>query len=217
MQPDLAGILPADMPIGTIALSVALALGAALVGLGLLGGRFVAVIGRAALVVALVGAGAYAVATYLPESTAPAASTQRRAATEPAVREPPRIGLGHREVVAYMDGGSFFVSGRVNGIGMDFIVDTGATAVVLTAEDAARMGWGANRLDYSVVVSTANGSTRAAPITLERLAVEGIEERDVRALVAQPGALRKNLLGMTYLSRLASYEVRGDRLLLRGR
>jgi aspartyl protease family protein len=67
-----------------------------------------------------------------------------------------------------------------------------------------------------VPVDTANGRTRAAAVTLDRLAIGSIVERAVPALVAQPGQLSTTLLGMTFLSRLESWEVRGDKLLLRG-
>ena len=65
-------------------------------------------------------------------------------------------------------------------------------------------------------VDTANGRTRAAPVTLDRLAVGDIVERAVPALIAQPGQLRTSLLGMSFLNRLESWEVRGDRLMMRG-
>jgi aspartyl protease family protein len=65
-------------------------------------------------------------------------------------------------------------------------------------------------------VDTANGRARAAPVTLDRLSVGGITERAVPALIAQPGQLRTNLLGMSFLNRLQSWEVRGDKLILRG-
>jgi len=71
-------------------------------------------------------------------------------------------------------------------------------------------------LAYTVAVETANGRTRAAPVTLDRVAVGSIIERSVPALVAQPGQLKVSLLGMSFLNRLESWEVRGDRLLLRG-
>ena len=72
-------------------------------------------------------------------------------------------------------------------------------------------------LNYSVNVETANGVTHAAPVTLDRLAVGGVTERAVPALVAQNGQLKKSLLGMSFLNRLESWEVRGDKLRLRGR
>ena len=71
-------------------------------------------------------------------------------------------------------------------------------------------------LDYSVNVDTANGRTRAAPVTLARLAVGNLTEHDVPALVVQRGQLHNNLLGMSFLNRLESWEVRGDKLRMRG-
>ena len=71
-------------------------------------------------------------------------------------------------------------------------------------------------LNYTVNVDTANGRTRAAAVTLDRVAVGGLTERSVPALVAQPGQLKNNLLGMSFLNRLQSWEVRGDRLRMRG-
>jgi aspartyl protease family protein len=71
-------------------------------------------------------------------------------------------------------------------------------------------------MNYSVNVETANGRTRAAPVTLDRVTIGSITERSVAALIAQPGALRTNLLGMSFLNRLQSWEVRGDRLVMRG-
>ena len=69
-------------------------------------------------------------------------------------------------------------------------------------------------LKYSVTVETANGRTLAAPVTLDRLSVGGLSEREVPALVVQSG-LRNNLLGMSFMNRLESWEVRGDRLMMR--
>jgi aspartyl protease family protein len=96
------------------------------------------------------------------------------------------------------------------------VLDTGASAVVLTHEAARAAGLPLEVLKYSVNVDTANGLARAAPVTLDRVSIGGLTERSVPALVASPGALRTSLLGMTFLNRLESWEVRGDRLLLRG-
>ena len=122
------------------------------------------------------------------------------------------------EVVAArrMDG-SFLVSGRVNGNEARFIFDTGASTVVLRAENAAALGFKPDALNYSIPVSTANGTALAAPVVIETLTVGPITERNVRALVARTGVLHANLLGMSFLERLGSYEVRGNRLILRGK
>jgi aspartyl protease family protein len=67
-----------------------------------------------------------------------------------------------------------------------------------------------------VSIDTANGRTRAAQVTLDRLAVGGLEERSVEALIVQPGQLRTSLLGMSFLNRLQSWQVSGDRLIMHG-
>jgi aspartyl protease family protein len=96
------------------------------------------------------------------------------------------------------------------------VLDTGATSVVLTQEAAKAAGLPIEVLNYSVNVDTANGRTRAAAVTLDRLAVGSLIERAVPALVAQHGQLKSNLLGMSFLNRLQSWEVRGDSLRMRG-
>jgi aspartyl protease family protein len=112
--------------------------------------------------------------------------------------------------------GSFSVVTQVNGARVAMVVDSGASAVVLTQEAAKAVGLPLEVLNYSVSVDTANGRTRAAPVTLDRVAVGAITERSVPALIAQPGQLRTSLLGMSFLNRLERWEVRGDRLLMRG-
>jgi aspartyl protease family protein len=113
-------------------------------------------------------------------------------------------------------GGHFMVDSRINGFAARMMFDTGASTIVLTAEDARLVGLRIGENDYTVSVSTANGVTRAAPVTLQTVDIGGLVETRVEAMVARPGALRTNLLGMSYLERLSSYEVRGDRLILRG-
>lgn len=113
-------------------------------------------------------------------------------------------------------GGEFPVTTQINGARISTILDTGATSVVLTHDAAKAAGLPVEMLPYTVTVDTANGRTRAAPVTLDRIGVGGLVERSVPALIAQPGQLRVSLLGMTFLDRLESWEVRSDRLVLRG-
>jgi aspartyl protease family protein len=122
---------------------------------------------------------------------------------------------GRTVEVARGPGGNFVVATQVNGARVTMIFDTGASSVVLTHEAAKAAGLPLEVLSYSVAVETANGRTRAAPVTLQTIAVGGIVERDVSALIAQPGQLRQSLLGMSFLNRLEGWEVRGDRLALR--
>jgi aspartyl protease family protein len=127
------------------------------------------------------------------------------------------VGTGGEVVVTRRMDGTFLVNGKVNDRDARFIFDTGATTVVLTGETAKALGIDPGPLGYTVMVATANGRTLAAPVTLERVAVGSIREQRVRALVAKPGVLHQNLLGMSFLDRLASYEVRQNRLIMRGR
>jgi aspartyl protease family protein len=113
-------------------------------------------------------------------------------------------------------GGSFSIGAQVNGAHVPMALDTGASSVVLTQEAAKAAGLPLEMLAYTVNIDTANGRARAASVTLERLAVGGIVERSVPALIAQPGQLHTSLLGMSFLNRLESWEVRGDQLLMRG-
>ncbi|MEO1701368.1 MAG: TIGR02281 family clan AA aspartic protease [Pseudomonadota bacterium] len=103
---------------------------------------------------------------------------------------------------------------NVNGSDQSFIVDTGASTVVLTYEDARNAGFDMENLSFSVPVATANGMTRAAPVFIDTLSVGDIERSNIRAMIAQEGQLFENLLGMTFLNRLAGYEVRGARMVL---
>jgi aspartyl protease family protein len=111
--------------------------------------------------------------------------------------------------------GDFSVNARINGARVAMVLDSGASAVVLTQEAAKAAGLPLEVLNYSVSVDTANGRTRAAPVTLDRLAIGEVVERSVPALIAQPGQLKTSLLGMSFLNRLESWEVRGEKLLMR--
>jgi aspartyl protease family protein len=125
-------------------------------------------------------------------------------------------GHGRNVQVVRGNGGDFAVAAHINGIKVAMVLDTGASSVVLTQEAAKAAGLPIEVLNYSINVDTANGRTRAAAVTLDRLAVGGLTERAVPALVAQPGQLKNSLLGMTFLNRLESWEVRGDKLRMRG-
>ena len=123
---------------------------------------------------------------------------------------------GRTVEIARGGGGNFAVVGQINGARVSLVLDTGASSVVLTQEAAKAAGLPLEMLSYSVNVDTANGRARAAPVTLDRLAIGGIVERSVPALIAQPGQLRASLFGMSFLNRLEGWEVRGDRLVMRG-
>jgi len=123
---------------------------------------------------------------------------------------------GQNAEVVRGQGGEFSMAAHINGVKIPMVLDTGASSVVLTQEAARAAGLPTEMLTYTVNVDTANGRTQAAPVTLDRLAVGDLTERAVPALVAQKGQLKSNLLGMTFLNRLQSWEVRGDKLRMRG-
>jgi clan AA aspartic protease (TIGR02281 family) len=112
--------------------------------------------------------------------------------------------------------GEFALHAKINGVKAPMLIDTGATSVVLTWETAKAAGLPLELLEYDVDVETAGGHTRAARLTLDRLAVGKLVERSVPALVVPRGQMKVNLLGMSFLDRLESWEVRADRLMLHG-
>ena len=112
--------------------------------------------------------------------------------------------------------GEFAVQTRINGIAAAMVVDTGATSVVLTYETAKAVGLPLELLEYNVDVQTAGGQTKAARLWLDRMAIGKLVERSVQALVVPRGQMKTNLLGMSFLDRLDSFEVRADHLMLRG-
>lgn len=110
--------------------------------------------------------------------------------------------------------GHFEAEAEVNGRDINALVDTGASMVVLTYEDAERSGIFVKPSDFTSTSRTANGMARNAPVTLDELCIESVCVRDVQAMVAEAGRLHVSLLGMTYLGRLSRFEVRAGTLLL---
>ncbi|WP_426434481.1 TIGR02281 family clan AA aspartic protease [Bradyrhizobium genosp. P] len=113
-------------------------------------------------------------------------------------------------------GGEFAFRAKINGVTAPMVIDTGATSVVLTWETAKAIGLPTEMLEYNVDLETAGGHTKAARLTLDRLAVGKLVEKSVPALVVQRGQMKTNLLGMSFLDRLESWGVRADKLMLNG-
>jgi aspartyl protease family protein len=126
--------------------------------------------------------------------------------------------LGPASVVQIPRGtnGEFNIRAKINGVRAPMVIDTGATSVVLTYETAKAAGLPVELLEYDVDLETAGGHTKASRLTLDRLAIGHLVERSVPALVVQHGQMKTNLLGMSFLNRLESWEVRGERLVLHG-
>ena len=112
--------------------------------------------------------------------------------------------------------GEYALRAKINGVTAPMVIDTGATSVVLTYDTAKAIGLPLELLEYNVDLETAGGHTKAARLTLDRLAIGKLVERSVPALVVPRGQMKINLLGMSFLDRLESWEVRGERLVLRG-
>jgi len=110
--------------------------------------------------------------------------------------------------------GRFRVAGNIDGRRIDFMIDTGASVVALTEDDAANLGIHPRERDNTVLLKTANGTVRGAPVRLDMIEVGDVMVRDVAAVVLPSGALSDNLLGLTFLSRLRHYEYSGGRMIL---
>jgi aspartyl protease family protein len=119
--------------------------------------------------------------------------------SEPA----PAVSSNYRTVTLNSDSrGHFQTEARVEGRSIDFLVDTGASAIALRESSAARLGIHPSARDYSIKMETANGVGKAARVQLARVEIGGITVRDVDALVVPDESLSTNLLGMTFLSRV---------------
>lgn len=109
--------------------------------------------------------------------------------------------------------GHFYLTLKVNGTPVHFVVDTGATAVVLTKTDARKIGLDPDALPYLGRARTANGLVKTASVVLDEIRLGDIVDRNVPAEV-NSGDMSGSLLGMTYLSRFQELSIRGNRLTL---
>lgn len=111
--------------------------------------------------------------------------------------------------------GHYRAEAEVNGISMRLMVDTGASMVLLPYEAAAELGLSPEDLDFSLPVTTANGSSTVAPVRISSIKIGPIAVFDVKAAVAHPGMLKIGLLGMSFLDKLDETSFRGDKLIMR--
>lgn len=112
------------------------------------------------------------------------------------------------------DHGHYAAEAEVNGRHISLMVDTGASLVVLTYEDAERAGVFVGDGDFTAHSRTANGIARNALVTLDEVCIESVCVKDVRAMVAERGRLHVSLLGMTFLGRLRRVDMQSGRLTL---
>jgi aspartyl protease family protein len=140
---------------------------------------------------------------------APAPDKANLALSEPAPS-------GDRETSIAADaGGQYTTDVEINGQSVRMLVDTGATMVVISADTASKLGLLILDADYTGRVRTANGIAAVAPVTLREVTIGPIYIGEVKALVADRNAGAVNLLGMSFLKRLAGVEQKSGRLVLR--
>lgn len=109
--------------------------------------------------------------------------------------------------------GHYYMTLEVNGTPVEFVVDTGASEIVLTREDSERVGLGTDQLNYIGRAFTANGEVRTAPVRLSSVSIGAIEDRNVPAFVNE-GEMFQSLLGMSYLQRWDRIEITDGQLIL---
>ena len=110
--------------------------------------------------------------------------------------------------------GHFQTDGRIEGQRISFMIDTGASLVALNEKSAARFGLRPSRSDYNAIVSTANGTIKAARARLAVIELGGLVVRDVDALVLPDAALSENLLGLSFLSKLKRFQYANGKMVL---
>ncbi len=127
---------------------------------------------------------------------------------------PPPAELGRAAAISKASDGHYWADAEVNGARVRFLVDTGATAVALTLDDARRLGFDPAQLEYRQKVITASGEARAAVVQLAAVSVAGAQVTNVEAMVIETG-LDTSLLGMSYLGRLSKFEATPTSMILR--
>lgn len=108
--------------------------------------------------------------------------------------------------------GHFVAEAEVNGVKIELLTDTGATYVALNYETALQIGFTSRSLKFTSRSSTANGIARVAPVNLDYLRIGSIVLHDVKAVIAEPGKMTQNLLGMSFIRRLSGFELTGGLL-----
>lgn len=135
--------------------------------------------------------------------------------TEPQpLRPQAQVSSGREVTLSAQSNGHYVADIDINGRDIEVLVDTGATLVSLTYEDAERVGLFLSPNDFTARVSTANGAAKVAPVRLDRVEIGGITVRDVDAVVSERGRLGTTLLGMSFLSRLGRVDMRQGQLVL---
>lgn len=157
----------------------------------------------------------------LPHGAADTAARDRDAASVAVADVPPRApapvraapGWGGETHLRRGESGHFLANGLVNGQPVRFVVDTGASIVALTVDDARRIGIPYDPAAFQVIGSGASGAVRGVEVAVQSVAVDGKEVRTLRAAVIE--GLDVSLLGQSYLSRIGGVSMMGDEMVLR--
>jgi len=169
---------------------------------------------KSAAIIALAVASALLAAQAVSVLEARSQAAMAAAQAEPPPSAPAPAATGGAASLVKSDDGHFWAEAQVNGRRVRFLVDTGATTVALTGDDARRLGLNLDELTFDRPVSTASGEVRAAMVELDYISVAGARVEKVQALVLEKG-LKASLLGMSYLGRLSKFEATPTALILR--
>lgn len=132
--------------------------------------------------------------------------------------EPPRgaIASGYGKMELAPDSrGHYHASVELEGRNLKMLVDTGASVIALTDQDAGFLGIRPMPSDYTITMQTANGNSKAARVRLREVRIGSIRVNDVDAIIMQPGASAESLLGMSFLRKLAGFEIAQGKLIMR--
>ena len=161
----------------------------------------------ALLMLAVTAAGALAIGYAMRPSPPTRVLTPARISANVAPRPRPARTTHDAFTYRVKSNGHFYVEAEVNGATIQFLVDTGASSVALTARDARAAGLSPESLRYDIQASTANGVTRFAGASLREVRIGQLSVENVSAVVMPPNASNISLLGMSFLSRLDSYRI----------
>lgn len=126
----------------------------------------------------------------------------------------PQIKSGGKVVIHQDARGQYYVRGNINNRPARFLVDTGASDIILSSADAQRAGYDVENLSYTRLYQTANGATLAAPITIAEIQIGDIIIRNIPASVSQPDDNNISLLGMTFLNKLKGFQIMENQMIL---
>jgi len=124
------------------------------------------------------------------------------------------INNGSDIVIKMNDDGHFHTTALVNGVELEFLIDTGATHIVLTKNDAKKINYDLSKLVFWGKSDTANGVVKTAPIRLRSIKIGQYADTNILAYINE-GVMRQSLLGMSFLSKFTSVEIQNNNLYLR--